>query len=405
VAVSPAQNVSSTRSPDPHAVLLTGAQAVAEAMRQIDPDVMAVYPITPQTPIIESFSQFVADGRVHTELLLMESEHSALSATLGSALAGARAVTATASQGLAYMIEILYIAAGLRAPFVMAVGMRALSAPINIHGDHSDVMLARDTGAVIVVAESAEEAYDLFIVGTRLSEDPDVMLPVLVSQDGFTTTHSAEPVHVFEDAVVRGFVGRFQVPYPLLDTCRPTTQGAFAMPDSYFGQKIRVNRATVAAEERLVAISREWASLSGRDVSPVEGYRVEDAAVVLIAMGSAVGTMKDAVDRLRADGIPAGVLKVRLFRPFPAEEVLAALRPGQELLVFDRALSPGSQPVLYSEVASRLRKQPVRSLVFGLGGRDLTVDAVVDLVRTRGRLPAQQSVFVGVDEDEEEEQA
>ncbi len=385
--------------PDPHAVLLTGAEAVAEAMRQIAPDVMAVYPITPQTPIIETFSEFVASGRVSTELLLMESEHSALSAVVGSALSGARTVTATASQGLAYMVEVLYIAAALRAPFVMAVGMRALSGPINIHADHSDMMLARDTGAVMLVAESAEEAYDLIIVGTRVAEDPAVMLPVLVGQDGFTTTHSAEPVHIWDDAVVQGFVGRFEVPFPLLDTRHPTTQGAFAMPDSYFGHKLRVDAAVRQAGERLVAVAREYASLTDRDLSPLETYRTDDAEVVLVSMGSASGTLKEAVDALRRSGRRVGLVKLRMFRPFPGAALLHAVRPGQELWVFDRSLSPGSFSPLYGEVASRARQNPVRSLVFGLGGRDLGVDEVVAKVAARDREEPSGPEFLGLGEE------
>jgi pyruvate ferredoxin oxidoreductase alpha subunit len=385
-----------TSRPSPDARLVTGAEAVAEAMRQIDPDVMAVYPITPQTPIIEAFSQYVADGRVHTELLLMESEHSALSAVVGSALAGARTVTATASQGLAYMIEVLYIAAALRAPFVMAVGMRALSGPINIHADHSDVMLARDSGAVILIAETAEEAYDLTVIATRLAEDPAVMLPVLVGQDGFITTHAAEPVRLLDDALVRGFVGEYHVPYPLLDPGRPTTQGAFSMPDSYFPQKAQEEAATRQAGGRFLTLAGDYARVSGRELSAVETYRTEDAEVVLVAMGSVVGTMKDAVDRLRARGLRVGVLKLRMFRPFPEDALRKEISPGQLLLVFDRALSPGSWPPLFLEVAARIRGNSCRSLVFGLGGRDLSVEAVMTVVEGREDLPANAASHLGI---------
>ncbi len=362
--------------------LLTGGQATAEAMRQIDPDVVPVYPITPQTPIIETFAQFVADGRVHTELMLMESEHSAMSAAVGSALAGGRTITATASQGLAYMIEVVYIAASLRAPVVVALGNRALSGPINIHADHSDAMLARDAGAVIMFAENAQEAYDLMVLATRLASDPAVMLPVLVGQDGFTITHSAEPVDILDDAAVREFVGPYTVPTPLLDTHHPVTEGAFAMPDAYFEQRVAIDRANTGALTHWMRLAAEYAELTGRDVSPVESYRLDDARWVLVVMGSAAGTMKDAIDLARARGISVGLLKLRAFRPFPAALIENALHPAQRLLVWERALSLGSWPPLYTEIAGRLRRDhEVAGLVFGLGGRDLTRDMILDVLQ------------------------
>ncbi len=214
--------------------LLTGGEAVAHAMRQIDPDVVPVYPITPQTPIIQTFAKLVADGGAQTAIVNVESEHSAMSAAIGAALAGGRTITATSSQGLALMAEVVYIAASMRAPIVMAVGNRALSGPINIHCDHSDSMLIRDSGVVQLFVENAQEAYDAMLLATRLAEREDVLLPVLVCQDGFTITHSAEPVELLDDETVRAFVGEYTIPFPLLDTAHPTTHGPFAMPDSYF---------------------------------------------------------------------------------------------------------------------------------------------------------------------------
>lgn len=366
--------------------LLTGAQATAEAMRQIDPDVVPVYPITPQTPIIETFAQYVADGRVHTEMLHVESEHSAMSAAVGSALAGGRTITATASQGLAYMIEVIYIAAGLRAPVVMAVGNRALSGPINIHSDHSDAMLARDSGAVILFAENAQEAYDLMVMAPRIAEDPRVQLPVLVGQDGFTITHSAEPVSLLPDETVREFVGEYEVPTPLLDTTQPVTEGAFSMPDSYF----ELRHAVVGANERALGVWREvaaaYADLSGRYLGPIETYALDDADRVFVVMGSAAGTLKDVVDALRSSGERVGLLKIRAFRPFPEAEVAAALRPGQSLAVLERAVSPGSVPPLFAELAARFSAtHDLRSFVFGLGGRDFTPEYAREAL---GRLAA-----------------
>jgi pyruvate ferredoxin oxidoreductase alpha subunit len=352
--------------------LLTGAQAVAEAMRQIDPDVVPVYPITPQTPIVETFAQMAADGRVHSLLLTVESEHSAMSAAIGSALAGARTMTATASQGLAYMVEVLYVAAGLRAPIVVAVGNRALSAPINIHGDHSDAMLARDSGCLQMFAENAQEAYDLTLLAVRLAEHPQVLLPALVGQDGFTITHSAEPVDLLPDEAVAAWVGPYHVPAPLLDTEHPVTVGAFSMPDSYFRFKVD----EVQAHRRALTVWEElayaYAHLSGRELLPVEAYRMDGARRAFVVMGSAAGTVKEEVDALREEGEPVGLVKLRAFRPFPAAKLRELLSPVEEIAVLERAVSPGGSPPLWAELAAVLgRGASVQSFVFGLGGRDL----------------------------------
>jgi pyruvate ferredoxin oxidoreductase alpha subunit len=359
--------------------LLTGGEAIAHAMRQIDPDVVPVYPITPQTPIIQGFAKFVADGRAAGELVDVESEHSAMSAAIGSALAGARTMTATSSQGLALMAEVVYIAAAMRAPIVMAVGNRALSGPINIHCDHSDSMLIRDSGVVQLFAENAQEAYDLTILGPRLAEHPDVLLPVLVCLDGFTITHSAEPVELLADADVARFVGAYDVPHPLLDTDRPTTQGPFAMPDYYF----ELRRQQIAALEAVLDVLPELASdfeqLSGRRYGPVETYRLDGAERVLVALGSTAGTVKDVVDELREAGERVGLLKVVSFRPFPQATVAELLREVDEVVVLDRAASPGGAAPLRAEVATALTGTRVDGHVYGLGGRDLHPQDVRDI--------------------------
>ena len=259
--------------------LLTGGEAVAHAMRQIDPDVVPVYPITPQTPIIQTFAKFVADGAAQTEIVNVESEHSAMSAAIGAALAGARTMTATSSQGLALMAEIVYIAASMRAPIVMALGNRALSGPINIHCDHSDSMLIRDSGVIQLFAENAQEAYDLTVIAPRLAEHPDVLLPVLVCQDGFTITHSAEPVTLLPDAAVRHFVGDYSIPHAVLDVARPTTQGPFAMPDYYYEFRRQQAAAIEAVGDRVRRARRPSSRcLSGRNYGEIEEYRLEGAA-------------------------------------------------------------------------------------------------------------------------------
>ena len=251
--------------------LLTGGEAVAHAMRQIDPDVVPVYPITPQTPIIQTFAKFVADGKAQTEIVNVESEHSAMSAAIGAALAGARTMTATSSQGLALMAEVVYIAASMRAPIVMAVGNRALSGPINIHCDHSDSMLIRDSGVVQLFAENAQEAYDLTVIAPRLAEHPDVLLPVLVCQDGFTITHSAEPVQLLPDADVRSFIGEYRIPHSVLDVGRPTTQGPFAMPDYYYEFRRQQAAAIERAADVLTDLAVEFELLTGRRLGAGRG--------------------------------------------------------------------------------------------------------------------------------------
>lgn len=356
--------------------LLTGGRAVAEAMRQIDPDVVPIYPITPQTPIIEGYAAFVAAGRAHGELLDVESEHSALSAAIGAALAGARTLTATSSQGLALMAEIVYIAASLRAPLVMAVGNRALSGPINIHCDHSDSMLVRDAGVIQLFAESAQEAYDLMLMAPRLAEHPDVLLPVLVCQDGFTITHSAEPVLLLEDGAARDFVGEYRVPEPLLDVAHPTTRGPFAMPDYYFELRHQLSAAQRAARGVFAGLADEFAALSGRRYRLLEPYRAGDAEHVVVCLGSTGGTLKDAVDELRADGDPVGLLQVRSFRPFPGAELQEEVAGVRRATVLDRADSPGGAPPLFADVAAALHGSGVElaSVVYGLGGRDIHPD-------------------------------
>ncbi len=372
--------------------LLTGGEAIAHAMRQIDPDVVPVYPITPQTPIIQGFAKFVADGRAHAELVNVESEHSAMSAAIGSALAGARTITATSSQGLALMAEIVYIAASMRAPIVMALGNRALSGPINIHCDHSDSMLIRDSGVVQLFAENAQESYDLMVMAPRIAEHPDVLLPVLVCLDGFTITHSAEPVELLRDEDVARFVGEYAIPHPVLDTAHPSSQGPFAMPDYYFEFRRQQGAAIEAALPVLAEVAEELEQLSGRHYGALESYRLEGARRVMIALGSTAGTVKDVVDELRAEGEPVGMVEVHSFRPFPAAMIRAALADVESAIVLDRADSPGGAPPLFAETAAALYGSGVElnGHVYGLGGRDLHP------VDVRAIFAGHQPVHVGV---------
>jgi pyruvate ferredoxin oxidoreductase alpha subunit len=355
------------------AQLLTGGEAVAEAMRQIDPDVVPVYPITPQTPIIQGFAKFVAEGRAHGELINVESEHSAMSASVAAALAGARTMTATSSQGLALMAEVVYIAASMRAPIVMALGNRALSGPINIHCDHSDSMLIRDSGAIQLFAENAQEAYDLTLVAVRLAEHPDVLLPVIVCQDGFTITHSAEPVVLLEDEAVQEFVGDYRIPNPLLDLGHVTSQGPFAMPDYYYELRRQQADAIEGSTDVFEDLCAELFALTGRTYGALEPYRLDDAERAVVCLGSTAGTAKDVVDELRGEDDPVGLLRICSFRPFPAAAIRAALEDLEAVAVLDRAHSPGAGAPLAVEVTAALAgaRPAVHGHVYGLGGRDL----------------------------------
>jgi pyruvate ferredoxin oxidoreductase alpha subunit len=364
--------------------LMTGGEAVAYAMRQIDPDVVPVYPITPQTPIIQGFAKHVADGKAHAELVNVESEHSAMSAAVGAALAGARTMTATSSQGLALMAEVVYIAAAMRAPIVMALGNRALSGPINIHCDHSDSMLVRDSGVAQYFAENAQEAYDLTLMAPRIAEHPDVLLPVLVCQDGFTITHSAEPVTLLEDDEVVRFVGDYALLHAL-DTSRPTTQGPFAMPDYYFELRRQQAHALELALDAFTEVAAEYEQLSGRDCGLLEAYRLDGAERAIVALGSSAGTIKDVVDDLRAEGEPVGLLKVVSFRPFPAQRAAALLGEVGSVIVLDRADSPGGAAPLHAEMAAALYGSGIdlRGHVYGLGGRDLHPEDIAEIFAGR----------------------
>ncbi len=384
--------------------LLTGAEAAAHAMRQLQPDVIPVYPITPQTPIIETFAQFVADGLVNTEIINVESEHSAMSAAVGAACAGARVMTATSSQGLALMLEICYIAASMRCPIGMAVGSRALAGPINIHCDHSDSMMARDAGWVQIFCENAQEAYDLSIVGQKLAEDQRILLPVMTIQDGFTITHSAEPVALLPDEAVAEFIGEYQALYSLLDIEHPTTQGPFVLPDYYFELKRQQVDALAGVRAVWDELQEEFAKFSGRRYcGAFEAYKLADADYVYIILGSTAGTAKVAIDRLRRQGRRAGLLKLWLFRPFPAAEIAQMLRGRKAIAIMDRALSFGSWGPLYLEISAALNTVSSRPLlynyIYGLGGRDIRPEQLMKVLQDLEREadPALQR-FIGLRE-------
>lgn len=357
---------------DTKKIALTGGYAAALALKQIEPDVMPVYPITPQTPIIEVYAKYLADGEVETEMIEVESEHSAISAAVGSSAAGARTVTATSSQGLALMNEILYIASGMRLPIMMLVSARALSAPLNIHGDHSDVMGARDTGWIQIFCENPQEVYDKTIIGMKLAEK--VGLPVMVIMDGFNTSHSVENLEILDKKTVQKFLGEYKPEKHLLDVANPVTFGPLALQGAYFEFKIDQEEAMEKAQKEYVAVAKEYEKISGRGYGIFEKYKTNDAEKILILAGSTAGTAKDAVDCVRRNGEKVGLLKIELFRPFPHKEIAIALKNAKEIIVMDRAISSGTNAPFYCEIVNSLfgnSQAKVSSIIYGLGGRDV----------------------------------
>lgn len=361
--------------------ILTGNASVAEAIRQIEPDVVAAYPITPSTAVVQYVAQFVADGIIKSEFVCPESEHSAMSMCIGASSAGARVVTATASQGLALMWELLYIAAGLRLPIVTAVACRALSAPINIHGDHSDTFGARDSGWIQLYSENPQEAYDNMIQAVRISEHPDVRTPVLVGFDGFVTSHSAENVIVEEDNEVKEFIGEYNPPVSLLNIKNPVTIGSIVFTDYYFEMKRNQIEGIENSREVIRKVGEEFGKKFGRKYDFFESYRTEDAEFVIVVMGSAAGTARAVVDAMREMGEKVGMIKLRVLRPFPYKELIEALKGAKAVGVMDRSTSPGGFGApLFTEIRSALYQLDSRPIVlnfiYGLGGRDVTMENI-----------------------------
>ena len=363
---------------------LTGNYAVARAMKQIRPDVVAAYPITPQTDVVEEFSQFVADGLVPTEFVACESEHSAMSTCIGAAAAGARVMTATSSQGLALMWEMLYIASGYRLPVVMALVNRALSSPINIHCDHSDGMGARDSGWIQLYCKNQQEAYDTMIQAVRIAEHPDVLTPVMVCYDGFLVSHALASVELLEDDKVADFVGTYTPKYPLLDYKKAVTYGPLVLFDYYHEIKRQQVEGILSAPPVIEEVGRQFGETAGRYYGLIEPYRLDGAEVAVVALGSAASTAEVVVDGLRDRGIAAASLCVRCFQPFPRELVAEKLGSLKAVAVLDRAESFGAQggPLATMVEASLYRagkSVPVVSYIYGLGGRDTGVKDIAQV--------------------------
>lgn len=366
---------------------LNGDEAVAFAVKQCDVDVVAAYPITPQTIIVEKFSEYVANGEVQTEFVCTESEHSALTACLAAAVTGARTFTASASAGLALMHEMLFVTSGSRAPVVMAIANRALSSPLNIHGDQSDSMAERDSGWIQIYVENAQEAYDAIIQAFKIAEDVDVSLPIIVGLDGFTLSHSLENVDVLLEDTVKQFIGDRQLPKVLthegktvpfkLDPENPMTMGPIAFQNYYFEFKRQQEEGMKNALKRIQEVNSEYAKVSGRSYGNglIDAYKLEDAEIAVVCVGSTSGTLKVIIDELRQEGIKAGLLRLRTFRPLPVEELRKALANVTAIAVMDKSMSFGGfGGAVFHEVRHALyddKKHPtIVNYIYGLGGRD-----------------------------------
>jgi pyruvate ferredoxin oxidoreductase alpha subunit len=363
---------------------MEGSFAIAEAVRLARVEAVAAYPITPQTHIVERLAEFVANGEIDAEYIPVESEHSAMSACLGTSAVGARTFTATASQGLELMHEVLYVASGLRLPIVMTVANRSLSAPLSIWTDHCDAMSVRDCGWIQMFAENGQQAFDLTLCAFRIAEDPTVLLPTMVHIDGFYVSHTIEPVQLLEQESVDEFLPEYHYPYPL-NPDRPVTMGAFGPPFIYTEAKKAQEVALEGSKKVVLQVLRQFGKMSGRRYSPVESYKTEEADVLLLCMGSFSETAMGAIDKMKSEGHKVGLVRLRLWRPFPFGELRKAVSKAKVLIILDRALSFGSTPPVSSEIKAALyplkARPKVVSYVGTLGGREISADGFEELIR------------------------
>lgn len=360
---------------------LSGNEAVAVAMKQINPDVVAAFPITPSTEIPQYFSTFVSNGVVDTEFIAVESEHSAMSACIGAESAGARAMTATSSNGLSFMWEMIYIASSLRLPIIMSLVNRAVSGPLNIHNDHSDAMGVRDAGWIMLFSETNQEAYDNLLMAHRIAEHKDVLLPLMVCQDGFITSHAIENIELLEDEKVKEFVGSYNPDEYLLNREAPLSVGPLDLQAYLFEHKKQQAVAMVNAKKVILEISKDFEKVTGRKYELFEGYKLDDADIAIVCMNSTAGTTKDAVDKLREQGIKAGLLKIRVYRPFPAEEIAKALSHVKAVAILDKADSLNAAGgALFNDVTSGMYVEnlsvPCVNYIYGIGGRDTQAEDI-----------------------------
>ena len=384
-----------------------GNMANSQALRQADVDVIAAYPITPSTATVENYCTFHANGYVDGEVIMVESEHAAMSACIGAGAAGGRVATATSSQGLALMIETLYQASGMRIPVVLCLVNRALAAPLNVNGDHSDLYLTRDAGWVSIDAFSPQEAYDMTLMSFKISEHPDVRLPVISNQDGFMTSHTAQNVTPLKDEVAAKFVGDYLQVNALLNFDKPVTHGVQTEQDWHFEHKAKQHDALMGSKKVIEETFAEFKEITGREYKVVESYGIEDADIAIVCLGSTYETAKLAIDQIRKEeGIKVAVVAPRLFRPFPLEELAATLQNVKAIACMDRSAPGGTVGALYNEVAGALinfeNRPLVTNLIYGLGGRDMTVAGLKNIFRTLdkdakdGKINGKIQTLIGV---------
>ena len=378
---------------------LSGNEAVAIAMKQINPDVVAAFPITPSTEIPQYFSTFVSNGVVDTEFVAVESEHSAMTACIGAEAAGARAMTATSANGLSLMWEMIYIASSLRLPIVMSLVNRAVSGPLNIHNDHSDAMGVRDAGWIMLFSENNQEAYDNMVMAHRIAEHKDVRLPIMICQDGFITSHSIENIELIEDEKVKEFVGTYKPEHYLLNKKEPMAIGPLDLQAYLFEHKYQQAEAMRNAKKVIAEVSAEFEKMTGRKYSFFEEYKMEDAEYVVVCLNSTAGTAKFTVDNLRSKGVKAGLLKTRMFRPFPASEIAEALSKEsiKSIAVLDKSDSVnGAGGALFEDVTSAMyvnnKHVSIVNYIYGIGGRDTTADDIESVFEDLQKIQKDEKV-------------
>lgn len=366
---------------------MSGNEAVANALRQINPDVFPMFPITPSTEIPQYFANYVSNGLVDTEFITVESEHSSMSAAIGASAAGARALTATSSAGLAFMWEVLGVAASHRVPVVLAAVCRALTGPLNINCDHSDTMGARDSGWIQLYAETNQEAYDNMVMAYRIAEHKGVMLPIMICQDGFITSHAVMNMELLDDDVVKNFVGEYEPEDYLLNPNETYAVGPYAITDYYMESRKAQAHAMENAKQVIKDIAEEFEKISGRKYGLIEEYRMEDAEYAVVIIGSAAGTTKEAIDHMRENGEKVGLIKVRSFRPFPGEEIAASLKKCKAVAIMDRSESfstnggPLGAETMQAMYTARCTALTI-DIMYGIGGRDVTVDDMINVYDT-----------------------
>ena len=371
----------------PKKVQMSGNEAVANALRQINPDVFPMFPITPSTEIPQYFANYVSNGLVDTEFITVESEHSSMSAAIGASAAGARALTATSSAGLAFMWEVLGVAASHRVPVVLAAVCRALTGPLNINCDHSDTMGARDSGWIQLYAETNQESYDNMVMAYRIAEHKDVMLPIMICQDGFITSHAVMNMELLDDDVVKNFVGEYEPEDYLLNPNETYAVGPYAITDYYMESRKAQAHAMENAKQVIKDIAEEFEKISGRKYGLIEEYRMEDAEYAVVIIGSAAGTTKEAIDHMRENGEKVGLIKVRSFRPFPGEEIAASLKKCKAVAIMDRSESfstnggPLGAETMQAMYTARCTALTI-DIMYGIGGRDVTVDDMINVYDT-----------------------